>query len=188
MLAAGEQTPMKTILWAILSANGNYAQRYPSKEALDDFAAHVRRSGNFITGRKTFELIQANENRGPGNTPHAFTKTDIVVLSKRGGSIPGVTVIRSPQEALKYLSAKGHQTALIAGGEKTHNAFLAENLVDEFVFNIAPTLESEGLKIFLPKDSFMEINLLTSSELGSGLVQLHYAIQGDGGDGANRTP
>lgn len=178
---------MKTILWAILSANGNYAQRYPSKEALDDFAAHVRRSGNYITGRKTFELIQANENRGPGVTAHAFTKTDIVVLSKLGGSIPGVTVVSSPQEALKYLSAKGHQTALIAGGEKTHNAFLAENLVDELVFNIAPTLEAEGLKIFLPKDRFMEIRLLKFSELGSGLVQLHYVVQGEVGDGTNRT-
>lgn len=178
---------MKTILWAILSANGNYARRYPSKEALDDFAAHVGRSGNIIAGRKTFELIQANENRESGITAHAFTKADIVVLSKRGSSIPGVTVVGSPQEALKYLSGKGHQTALIAGGEKTHNAFLAENLVDELVFNITPTLESEGLKILLPKDSFMEINLLTFSELGSGLVQLHYAIQGEVGDGTNRT-
>jgi hypothetical protein len=49
---------MKTILWAILSANGNYARPhapnpYPRKETLNDFAAHVGRSGNFITGRKT---------------------------------------------------------------------------------------------------------------------------------------
>lgn len=169
---------MKTILWAILSANGNYAQQYPSKEALDDFAAHVGRSGNFITGRRTFELIQANEDRQSGDKAQALQKPDVVVLSKSGGPIPGVTVVASPQQALRYLSEKGHRTALIAGGETTHNAFLAEDLVDELVFDIAPTLEPEGLRLVLSNDRSKRINLLTCRELGSGLVQLHYAIQG----------
>lgn len=53
------------------------------------------RLAGFITGGKTFELIQANESPVPCNTAHAFTKTDIVVLSKHGGSIPGVTVVKA---------------------------------------------------------------------------------------------
>jgi dihydrofolate reductase len=119
---------MRTILWATLSANENYAQPRPQnprplKEALDDSTAHVRQSGNFITGRKTFEEFQANASRRPDNTDQAFTNTDIVVLSKRAGNIPGVTAVSSPQEALKHLSSKGHQTALDTGGEATHNAF-----------------------------------------------------------------
>jgi dihydrofolate reductase len=178
---------MKTILWATLSANGNYAQPhpqnpYPPKEALDDFAAQVGRSGNFITGRKTFEEFQANASRRPEDAGQAFAQTDIVVLSSRGGVPPGVTVVSSPQEALNHLSAKGHQIAMITGGEATHNAFLAEGLVDEIVFNIAPTLESKGLNILLPLGGFRKLTLLTCRELGSGLVQLHYAIQNKGGD------
>jgi dihydrofolate reductase len=180
---------MKTILWATLSANGNYAQPSPQnplppKEALDDFAAHVRVSGNFITGRKTFEEFQANANRRPANAGQAFANTDIVVLCRRGDSIPGVTTVSSPQEALKFLASKGHQTALVTGGQAAHNAFLAEDLVDEVVFNIAPIFEPEGLKIVLPKDGYRTVKFLGFRELGSGVVQLRYAMHHRGaGDG-----
>jgi dihydrofolate reductase len=174
---------MKTILWATLSANGNYAQRYPSKEALDDFASYAEQSGNFITGRKTFDLIQTNIGRGHDHSVKALMKTEIVVLSKQASTIPGVTVVSSPRKALSYLYAKGHRTALVAGGESTHNAFLAEMLVDEIVFDIAPILESEGLKILLPKNGFAEVKLLGCRELGNGVVQLRYGIEKKSSEG-----
>lgn len=50
---------MKTILWATLTANGNYQpndpKHPPRPEALADFAAHVRAAGCFVVGRRTFE-------------------------------------------------------------------------------------------------------------------------------------
>jgi hypothetical protein len=70
---------MKTILWATLSANGNYARRSPrhppKQEALADFAAETGAYGNFIVGRKTFEELQANAERRP-SAP--MPQTDIV--------------------------------------------------------------------------------------------------------------
>jgi dihydrofolate reductase len=167
---------MKTILWAMLSANGNYAQRFPTREAFDDFASYVARSGNFIIGRKTLELMQTNASRGPTSATGSFGQANIVVLSKHGGNIPGVTMVSGPREAIDYLSSKGHQVALVAGGAQTHNAFLAEHLVDELVFDVAAILESEGLKILLPERGFAAIHLLGTSQLGGGLVQLRYAI------------
>ena len=54
---------MKTILWATLSANGNYArasaEHPPKPEATADFAEHALAHGNFIVGRRTFEAVQA---------------------------------------------------------------------------------------------------------------------------------
>ena len=45
---------MKMIMWATLSANGNYAtssaEHPPKKEALMDFANQAKVSGNFISG------------------------------------------------------------------------------------------------------------------------------------------
>ncbi|MBP1082398.1 MULTISPECIES: hypothetical protein [Bacillus] len=56
---------MKTILWATLTANGNYAQSSPEnppkKEVLDDFATQAKAVGNFIVGRRTFEGVQVEE-------------------------------------------------------------------------------------------------------------------------------
>ncbi|MCY9666198.1 hypothetical protein M5X11_14685 [Paenibacillus alginolyticus] len=105
---------MKTILWATLTGNGNYAQSSPNnppkKEALGDFAAHAQAAGNFIVGRRTFEGMQASGGGG------AFAGMDIVIVSASVKEIPGVTVVGSPLEALSYLQDKGYQTALISGG------------------------------------------------------------------------
>jgi dihydrofolate reductase len=166
---------MKTILWATLTANGNYAQSSsenpPKQEALDDFAVQAQAAGNFIVGRKTFESFAAN---GGG----AFGDLDIVVVSQSVKEIPGVKVVESPQEALTYLQAKGHKTALLAGGADLHNAFLGHGLVDKVIFNVAPVLEGKGLNLLLDTDHYQykDAQLLDFKSLGGGVVQLHYAV------------
>jgi dihydrofolate reductase len=166
---------MKTILWATLTANGNYAQSSaenpPKKEALDDFAVHAKTTGNFIVGRKTFEGFAAS-GEGP------FGELDMVVVSQHVREIPGVKVAESPQAALTYLQAKGHTTALLAGGADLHNAFLGQRLVDEVVFDIAPVLEGKGLNLLLDQVHYryQDVRLLRFTPLGSGIVQLHYAL------------
>jgi len=176
---------MKTILWATLTANGNYAQsgpdNPPTPEALNDFAVRARAAGNFIVGRKTFEGMQdpnrvSQEEQAGDNRP--FAGLDIVVMSKSIQAIPGLAIARSPQEALDHLRQKGHQTALISGGADIHNAFLGEGLVDELVFNVAPVLEGKGLNLLIDQSSyrFRHVRLLECNPLGSGVVQLRYAI------------
>lgn len=167
---------MKTILWATLTSNGNYAQSSPNnppkKEALSDFAANAQAAGNFIVGRRTFEGMQASSGEG------AFAGMDIVVVSASVKEIPGVTVVRSPREALSYLQDKGYQTALISGGADLHNAFLGQELVDELIFNVAPVLEGKGLNLLIDTEKYQykEVELLNFKSLGSGIVQLHYVI------------
>ena len=166
---------MKTILWAALTANGNYAQSSPEhppkKEALDDFATHAKAAGNFIVGRRTFESMQTS---GGG----AFADIDIVVVSKNVKEIPGIKLVGSPQEALNYLQEKGHKTALLAGGADLHNAFLGHGLVDELIFNVAPVLEGKGLNLLLDKGHYQykDVQLLDFKSLGGGVVQLHFAV------------
>ncbi|NOU92582.1 dihydrofolate reductase [Paenibacillus sp. LMG 31456] len=167
---------MKTILWATLTGNGNYAQSSPNnppkKEALGDFAAHAQAAGNMIVGRRTFEGMQAGSGGG------TFAGMDIVVVSASVKDIPGVTVVGSPREALSYLLDKGYQTALISGGADLHNAFLGQGLVDELIFNVAPVLEGKGLNLLIDAEKYQykEVELLNFKSLGSGVVQLHYAI------------
>jgi dihydrofolate reductase len=169
---------MKTILWATLTANGNYAQSTPEHpprgEALADFAAQARAAGNFVVGRRTFEGFNA----GGGN---GLAGIDIVVVSSGELNIPGVTRAASPQEALAYLARQGHGTALLAGGEHLHNAFLAQNLVDELIFNITPALEGKGLNLALQAGQYRDARLLGCSEIGGGTVQLRYAVNREGG-------
>ncbi|MEV5027966.1 dihydrofolate reductase family protein [Paenibacillus sp. LPE1-1-1.1] len=173
---------MKTILWATLSANGNYAQSSPEnppkKEALDDFAEHAKAAGNFIVGRRTFEAMAASGGAGRDAGGGPFAELDIVVVSKNIDALLGATIARSPQEALNYLHHKGYQTAVVAAGADLHNAFLGQGLVDELIFNVAPVLEGKGLHLMIDTDNytFKEIQLLDTKPLGGGVVQLHYAV------------
>lgn len=167
---------MKTILWATLTANGNYAQSSPEHppkpEAFGDFVAQVKVAGNFIVGRKTFEGMRA----GGGNP---FGEVDIVVVSQSVKEIPGVKVVGSPQEALGYLQAKSHATALVGAGADLHNAFLGQGLVDELIFNVAPVLEGKGFNLLLDTEhyAYKDVQLLDFKSLGGGVIQLHYAIE-----------
>jgi dihydrofolate reductase len=166
---------MKTILWATLTANGNYAQSSaehpPKPEAFGDFVTQVKAAGNFIVGRRTFIGMQA----GGGNP---FGEVDTVVVSQSVKEIPGVKVVESPQEALNYLRAKGHTTALVGAGADLHNAFLGQSLVDEMIFNIAPVLEGKGLNLLLDTDNYQykDVQLLDFKSLGGGVIQLRYAV------------
>jgi dihydrofolate reductase len=168
---------MKTILWATLSANGNYAtsspEHPPKPEALADFATRAHRSGNFIAGRKTFDGFRAN------GADKAFQGIDIVVVSASAEEIQGVKVVRSPKEALNYLESRGHQVALLTGGETLHNSFLEEDLIDEVVFTIAPVLEGGGLQLALPRGQYKNVLLSEFIHLGNGVVQLNYKIRAE---------
>jgi dihydrofolate reductase len=163
---------MKTILWATLTANGNYAQANaenpPNQTALNDFAMQAQAVGNFMIGRKTFESFGI----GP------FGELDIVVISRNVKEIPGVKVVGSPQEALNYLQAKGHTTALLSGGADLHNAFLGQGLVDEVIFDVTPVMEGKGLNLLLDTNHYQykHVQLLDCKPLGGGVVQLRYAI------------
>lgn len=173
---------MKTILWATLSANGNYARATPAHppkpEATADFAAHARAYGNFIVGRHTFEAFQAQPARAGAavdDDASPFASTTIVLVSTTL-AVPGLPCAATPQAALALLRERGHETALLAGGEQLHNAFLAHDLVDELILNVVPTFEDAGLKLVLPSGSRRDLALLGTTQLAADIVQLRYAL------------
>lgn len=166
-------------LWATLTANGNYArstpQHPPQPRALADFAEQVAAHRNFIVGKRTFQEFRAQPQRSDGGASGVFASADIVVVSS-ASDVPAPAVAPSPEAALAHLRERGHERALLAGGERLHNAFLAADLVDELVLNVAPGLEDAGLKLELPPGRYRELSLLGSRELGGGVVQLRYAL------------
>lgn len=165
---------MKVTLWATLSANGNYSRSTPDnpprQQAVQDFEKQARATGNFIVGRTTFEGFAS---RGPNP---AFTSMDIVVISTQSLEIPGVHVVGSPLEALELLKQRGYTNTLVSGGEKLHNAFLAQGLVDELILNHTPVIEGEGLRIHLPPGKHIEGELASFSDLGGGVIQTRYLL------------
>ncbi|WP_394828061.1 dihydrofolate reductase family protein [Pendulispora albinea] len=171
---------MKTILWATLTANGNYArssQRHPPRpEATADFAVHARQYGNFIVGRQTFLEFQENASRRPQSA--SLDGIDITVVSSSLTLPPGAPAqtAADPRAALALVRARGHQAALVVGGERIHRAFLAAGLVDEMIVVVTPSLEDEGRRIVLPSGERREATLIEHAPLDGGLIRLRYAL------------
>lgn len=163
---------MKTTLWAAIMANGNYMHgsgdyRW-SKRVFEDFDACALEAGNCIVGRKTYEEYVA----GGGS----FEGVEVVVVSRTLREAAGATCVDSASGALRHLEEKGFSTALVAGGDSLLNAFLAENLADEIVFNLTPELGGLGTRISLPGDQYKPMRLANVEEIGEGILKLRYDL------------
>ncbi len=159
-----------------LSANGLIAQadetHQISPEVLGDFVQQVKRAGNVIVGRRTFELMSAQTSQG------AFPGIETVVVTRSGLRIDGVNVAASPQQALELLERKGHEAALIGGGATLDASFLSQGLVDEIYLNIESILTSKGLALDFDTGVAVDMQLTGSAQLSENVVQLHYDVSG----------
>jgi len=165
---------VRTVLYVTLSANGLVTQADEAHpippEILRDFAQRIQRAGNVIVGRRTFELMAAQEARG------ATAGIETVVVTGSGLKVDGIETAASPQEALELLERKGCETALVGGGAALDASFLSQGLVDEICLNIEPILTSKGLAFESGADQVISLRLIDTAKLGGSVVQLRYEV------------
>lgn len=166
---------MKTILWAEIMANGFYPVNPTSFETPDEVWAHfygdIAAVGNVILGRKTVEeVLAAGNGFGIGDAL-------MVAVSSQDIAFPGAVHAGSPQAALDKVAAAGLQTALVGGGVGLLNAFLMEDLVDELILLVVPAVGGSSPILTLGGSNHRLMHLLSSKEIGAGIVKLHYAIE-----------
>jgi dihydrofolate reductase len=160
---------MKTILYAGITANGNYgdsdAGQMPKKEELNDLFNHAKEAGNIVMGRRTYEIFGADD---------TFAGLDVVVVSSTA-SFKGVKTATSLQEMLSYLKEKGYGQAFIIGGVTLHNALLTDGLFDELYINVEPYI-AKGLNLGPTDSRFVDLELVGHKHIGASIVQIHYSM------------
>ncbi|WP_411287160.1 dihydrofolate reductase family protein [Phenylobacterium sp.] len=163
---------MKIVHYMSLTADGHVVQAASSggipPVILADFMGRVAEAGALVLGRRTYDLFHAMGAIGaiPGQ---------VVVLSHAlPASQPGVTVKRSPDEALSHLADQGLSAAIVGGGPEIYSAFLAQGLIDELCLNLTPAMDGAGLTIATPSPMPLHLELTAVAELGDGIVQLRY--------------
>ena len=124
-----------------------------------------------------FGRVTHDELTSRGDDPAALG-IDVIVVSSRQGSRENASIAADPKQAIEQLRARNHSTVLVCGGAELLNAFLAADLADELIFNYTPKLLSSGMHVSVAKESAKTLELLDRKELGSGIVQLSYALRG----------
>jgi len=82
----------------------------------------------------------------------------------------------TPLELCERLSAEGVQHIYIDGGQ-TIQRFLAAGLVDEITITMIPVLLGDGIPLFGPLPSDINLSCLSATRFDFGFVQLKYGVR-----------
>ena len=124
-----------------------------------------------LIGRGTFETVLG--------FPEWPYEKSVFVLSSSLNELPADLAGRAtlismpPREVLSHLVGLGFTSVYVDGG-KVIQAFLKENLIDEFIIATVPVLIGSGIPLFgdLPRDlSFTHVRTTVAS---NGLVRSYY--------------
>ena len=136
---------MKVTVVANISANGkvllsdNPHHQLPS-EAMEFYLEFAKKVGNLVIGFKTFE----NFLTFPQEVKDHFSGIEIVILSEKPYVSKDYKTVKSPEEAIEYMSEKGWHEIAVGGGTGAFNAFIDKDLVTDIYFNIHPLITGVG--------------------------------------------
>lgn len=143
-----------------------------SEAAWKSYESEVKKTGNLIIGRKTYELMLED---GSFNSLQGVV---FVVVSSNVINNENVLSAKSPQEALDILGNKGFDQVLIGGGTKLNTSFLKLGLIDEVLIDIEPMIWGKGIPLFSNDEFEFKLELIESKTLSQNTIHLHYRLIG----------
>ena len=166
---------MNIILYNAVSLDGFIATLEGDSDWVSDvdaevFEAKCKEAGCILVGRKTFEQF-------PELYPMDGVENIVLTRDETMSSAnERVHFVHSVQEAVEAAEKFEYQTAILAGGSKANSSFLKAGFVNEIYLSVHPLALGEGLKMFGEQGEGLSFKLLDVTELGEGLVLLHYTL------------
>lgn len=165
----------KVILYNAMSIDGKIAKADNStpwsKEEWNEFHITVRRFGNIVIGRRTFDIMKGTKTFQRCGGPM------VVVLSRsKRSQSKNIFFTRSPNDAISLLYEQGFARILLGGGSILNRSFLNANLVDEIWLDIEPLFFGEGVPICRSLVSDKEFTLIGIKKLSKNLIQARYKV------------
>lgn len=151
----------------------DWLQSVPNPDNLDfGWAAFMDRIDAIVMGRNTFEKVCSFDCDWPYSKP-------VFVLSNSMSSMPEAyegkaELIKGPlPEVLGSIALKGYQHLYIDGGV-TVQSFLREDLIDEMIITLIPTLLGGGFPLFGELPQHMAFEHVKTEVFLDAMVQNHY--------------
>jgi dihydrofolate reductase len=168
---------MKVVLFMAQSLNGIIARENNNEDFLSDdnweiFKRLAEKSGIFIVGRKTYEVVSIWNN----NFNNIKAKK-IIVSKQKLNLTKDYYVVGSPRSAVLLAKELGIKEVILTGGSIINSSFAKENLIDEVVLNIEPAIIGKGIKLFSEDDFEYKLELIDVKKVASDIVQLRYKIR-----------
>jgi dihydrofolate reductase len=151
----------------------DWLQSIPNPDNLDmGWKNFIDRIDALVMGRKTFEKVCSFDCDWPYSKP-------VFVLSNSMKSIPegyegkAEPIKGSLSEVIDKIQQRGYKHLYIDGGV-TVQSFLKEDLIDEIIITIIPTLLGGGTPLFGELSEQMEFEHVKTEVFLNAMVQNHY--------------
>ncbi|MBI3385403.1 dihydrofolate reductase family protein [Candidatus Gottesmanbacteria bacterium] len=171
---------MAVNLWMSMSLNGIISR----EKGEEDFISHgswllwldvIRKSGNFIFGRKAYENLMTWDKK----YLEALKGLRIVVVTNNSTSFQNkdFTFVSSPQEALDRLKSEDFESITLTGGATLNSSFAKLNLIDEIILNVEPVIIGNGIPVFHPDLFNLKLEFLAMQKTNADTILLHYKVK-----------
>ncbi|MBN8696217.1 MAG: dihydrofolate reductase [Bacteroidetes bacterium] len=141
------------------------------KEGLDyGYTDFVNSVDTVILGRKTYDWVMTQV----PEFPHADKNAYIITRTTKP-SIGKTQFYTADLKALiSQLKSEQGKNIFIDGGAELVNTLLKDHLIDELIISIIPILVGDGIKLFKDGRPEQNLELISSQQFETGLVQVHY--------------
>lgn len=156
-----------------ITANGyiasNEDETLRSDEEWRSYQNMVKKAGNMIIGRRTYELTNDFSN---------FDNAKVVVVTSNTSKYknPRVVFCQTFLDAVNFIKQKGFKEILVAGGGKLNKTALDSGLIDEIYLDIEPFIFGEGIALFALTNKQLKLKLMETKKLSENTIQLHYKV------------
>lgn len=163
-----------------ISLNGMIAREngdedWLPSEGWQEFVEDVKKYGNFIMGRETYELVtKLYPNYNFDNIEATYK---IIMTSQPDYQTPnGYITISSPEKAKAFLEEKNIKVGLLIGGGKLNSSFYSKSLVDETWITVNPIILGKGRSFIGNLNFETQLKLIDVVCLNKDRVRLRYAV------------
>lgn len=134
------------------------------------YSTFVQDIDTVIMGRKTYEKVISFGIE----FPHNGKKCYVISRTKTGYDENIEYYSENLDILISDLKSKEGKNIFVDGGAEVVNELLKLDMIDEFVISIVPIFLGSGIRLFKDGRPEQRLNLISSKEFMTGLVQLRY--------------
>ncbi|MFE4898485.1 dihydrofolate reductase family protein [Peribacillus butanolivorans] len=127
-----------------------------------------------IMGKRTYDWVMEQLE----SFPYPEKKNYVFSTSEEGSTKFVEFVNEDVVEFTKKLKEQEGSKIWMIGGSSILDAFIKENLIDEYIITVTPHILGSGIPLFKEKNPQIDLILIDKNRFGQ-FVQLHYKVKHD---------
>lgn len=149
----------------------------------------IRKGDKALYGRKTFQMMESywpNAGSQPNATEHDINHSkwyngiQKIVLSNtlNPSDFKKTSIITNDEfSRLKEIQSEGEEDILLFGSPTATHALMEQGLIDGYWLFVNPVILGEGISLFKDNKHKSELELVSTSVMKSGVVELNYVVK-----------